>query len=55
MSGVDLTDPDLKVAANMQHIARNLYYLQQYPERIPLADPFIHYYQDQSRLFGPQI
>lgn len=33
----DLTDPDLKeTAANMQHIARNLlYYLQQYPERIP--------------------
>jgi len=46
----DLTDPDLKeTAANMQHIARNLlYYLQQYPERIPLADPFIHYYQDRA-------
>lgn len=45
-----LTDPDLKeTAANMQHIARNLlYYLKQYPERIPLADPFIHYYQDRA-------
>ncbi len=33
----------------MQHIARNLlYYLKQYPERIPLAEPFINYYQDRA-------
>lgn len=45
-----LTDPDLQeTTANMQHIARNLlYYLKQYPERIPLADPFINYYQDRA-------
>lgn len=45
-----LTDPDLQATtANMQHIARNLlYYLKQYPERIPLAEPFINYYQDRA-------
>lgn len=45
-----LTDPDLQATTtNMQHIARNLlYYLKQYPERIPLADPFINYYQDRA-------
>ena len=45
-----LTDPDLRrTVANMQHIARNfLYYLQQYPERIGLAEHFIDYYQDRA-------
>ncbi len=45
-----LTDPSLcETTANMQHIARNLlYYLKQYPERIPLAEPFINYYQDRA-------
>lgn len=45
-----LTDPDLQATTgNMQHIARNLlYYLKQYPERIPLAEPFINYYQDRA-------
>lgn len=45
-----LTDPSLcDTTANMQHIARNLlYYLKQYPERIPLAEPFINYYQDRA-------
>lgn len=45
-----LTDSELwDRASNMQHIARNLlYYLQQYPERIPLAEPFINYYQDRA-------
>ncbi len=40
-----LTDSDLcRTVANMQHIARNfLYYLQQYPERIGLAEHFIDY------------
>ena len=37
------------LTANMQHIARNLlYYLKQYPERIPLAELFINYYQDRA-------
>lgn len=45
-----LTDSDLcRTVANMQHIARNfLYYLQQYPERIGLAEHFIDYYQDRA-------
>lgn len=45
-----LTDPDLvKTVANMQHVARNfLYYLQQYPDRIPIASHFINYYQDRA-------
>ena len=45
-----LTDPKLReTTANMQHIARNLlYYLKRYPERIPLAEPFINYYQDRA-------
>lgn len=45
-----LTDPEIgATASNMQHIARNLlYYLQQYPEKIPLAEPFINYYQDRA-------
>ena len=45
-----LTDPELlKTVANMQHVARNfLYYLQQYPDRIPIASHFINYYQDRA-------
>ena len=45
-----LTDPDLvKTVANMQHVALNfLYYLQQYPDRIPIASHFINYYQDRA-------
>ena len=45
-----LTDLDLRrTIDNMQHIARNfLYYLQQYPDRIGLAEHFIDYYQDRA-------
>lgn len=45
-----VAEPALKeTLRRMQHIARNfLYYLQAYPERIPLANRFINYYQEQA-------
>lgn len=45
-----IAEPALKKKLRaMQHIARNfIYYLQAYPERLPLASRFINYYQEQA-------
>lgn len=45
-----LVDPSLQqTVRRMQHVARNfLYYLAAYPERLPLANRFVNYYQEEA-------